>query len=352
MSKPRRVILSGYYGYGNVGDDAILLALSEQLTAWGVESVLVPAGPHRERLGRPAGVTFLERRDWRAIRAALRDGAAVVSGGGGLFQDATSLRSLGYYLAVLELARRARRPYLICAQSLGPLRRGLSRRLTARALRGAAGISLRDRRSAATAAELGLPADRLKVIADPAFALTPPEPMPAGRPTIGLCLRPTPHLERVVAAVGEWLPDRPPEAEILAVACQERDVAVHQRVLAGTESSVGPLPVAETMAALAGCELVVAERLHALIFAVAAGVPCLAIDYDPKVAGLAADLSLPLAGRDATLTATELTAAVARAWSGRAAERERLRPLAEAARATVRDGLRTVFECLASPDSP
>ena len=61
------------------------------------------------------------RWDWRAIRAAIGRADVVLSGGGGLLQNATSLRSLLYYAAILREAIRARRKTMIFAQSIGPL---------------------------------------------------------------------------------------------------------------------------------------------------------------------------------------------------------------------------------------
>ncbi|NUQ02108.1 MAG: polysaccharide pyruvyl transferase family protein, partial [Armatimonadetes bacterium] len=145
-SLPPSILLSGYYGYGNVGDDAILLALARELRAGGVARIVVPAGDQTGAFA-GEGLEFVRRFDLRAIRAALQDGARVVSGGGGLFQDTTSVRSLVYYLGVLQLARQAGRRYVICGQSIGPLERAFSRFAVSRALAGAAAVSVRDRRS-------------------------------------------------------------------------------------------------------------------------------------------------------------------------------------------------------------
>jgi polysaccharide pyruvyl transferase WcaK-like protein len=50
----------------------------------------------------------------------------------------------------------------------------------------------------------------------------------------------------------------------------------------------------EIMAEAGRCDLMIAMRLHALIFAAAQGVPCIAINYDPKVEALARIVNAPI----------------------------------------------------------
>ncbi|MBI2302470.1 MAG: polysaccharide pyruvyl transferase CsaB [Armatimonadetes bacterium] len=348
MAEPaRRVLLSGYYGFGNVGDDALYIALTGLLRECGATAIAVPAGPLP--LPPAEGVIRLGRFDLTGMARFLRRGAVVVSGGGGLFQDATSGRSLAYYLGILALARRLHRPYAVCAQSLGPLGGKLGRRLVRRMLDGAAAVTVRDARSRDAAAELGV-SRAPRVTLDPVFALPPPttEELAAAedrlppRPRVALCLRPTQHTETVLAAVAEWLPAAGGAPCLLA--CQAADHELAGR-LTGAACALPPGGVRETLAAVAACDLVVAERLHALIFALLAGVPAVAVDYDPKVAGLAADAGVPVAGRDADLTAPGLAAAVATTTP------TRRRELVVGAAARVKADFRTLFEALVQADS-
>lgn len=348
---PRAVVLSGYYGFANVGDDALFLALTTALREAGTARIVVPAGPHTARLAAPPEVVFVGRYDRAAIDGALRAGACLVSGGGGLLQNATSWRSLAYYLALLELARRRRRPFAIVAQSIGPLQGWLAPRLVRRTLRHAAAISVRDQLSATRLAALGLPAEQVLVTVDPAFSL--PRPVVgerSGPPRIGVSLRATAATANVVEAVRAWLPRRPAGSELVWIPCQADDEAVHRSISESGEhrSAAG---VTATMEAIAGCDLIVAERLHALIFAVCCGVPAVAIDYDPKVRGVAADCGLPIAGSDGSLSGVALTESVAGAWAARGALRADSEAFYASARERTRADLRTVFEALAGGES-
>lgn len=97
----RGMILCGYYGFRNVGDELIARALTQKLTALGYRRVRLLSKKHFSR---------------SALRA-LRQGEALVLGGGTLLQDATSRRSLWFYLFC---ASRARGRITVCG-GLGPL---------------------------------------------------------------------------------------------------------------------------------------------------------------------------------------------------------------------------------------
>lgn len=289
-----RVALSGYYGFGNHGDEALLAGLIAGLERRGHVPVALSADPEATR--RLHGVEARHRT--RGLVASLRGVDAVVSGGGGLLQDATSGRSLAYYLGVLVLARLMRRRAVVFGQSVGPLSpRG--RRWTRWALRGVP-VSVRDRASAELLGTLGLEAH---VGADAALAATALRlALPAGNGTEERSQPP----RAVLAPRG----DRPEHTAALAdaagtlaqVGFEVRAVALHpaqdraaadlvQRRAAGPSAapaafaSDGPGDWRETVAAIARARVVIATRLHALVFAAGLGLPHVGLVYDPKVAG-------------------------------------------------------------------
>src|SRR5690606_33835830 len=112
-----RILLSGYYGFANLGDEAILAGLARELGRRGHEVTALAAEPVATAAGH--GVVAVHRT--RGLVGALLRSDALVSGGGGLLQDATSARSLAYYLGVLRAARLLGKRAAVYGQSLGPL---------------------------------------------------------------------------------------------------------------------------------------------------------------------------------------------------------------------------------------
>ena len=185
---PLPVLLCGYYGEHNLGDDALLEALLQLLPA-GVTPLVTAfdEAQVRERFG----VATVQRRSLKAVLAALGRSRALVLGGGSLLQDATSFRSLLYYGLLISAARLQGKPVLLWAQGLGPLRRRRSRALVRPLLAAATGISWRDPQSAELAASLGV---RASYGSDAVWAL-PAQPWIGSGGPIVVCWRPTAQLQ-------------------------------------------------------------------------------------------------------------------------------------------------------------
>ena len=292
-----RLVVSGYFGYGNAGDEAVLAGMLESLRAeaGGIDVTVLSGDP--AHTVRTHGVPAIRRMDARAVIGALRASDGLVSGGGSLLQDRTSARPVAYYAGVMALARLARRPYVIYAQGLGPIERAVNRRLAAMALRGAAYVSLRDEASVALARELGVRRP-IEVVPDPALALHP-SGSGAG--------------DHVLVAVRPWGPDRAylaelnaalrelaSDARILALPMHETvDRGVSAEVVAGIAGAGVTMAGAELdaqLAAIGSARLVIGMRLHALVLAAAAGVPAIAVSYDPKVDAFATRMGQAVVG--------------------------------------------------------
>src|SRR5262245_29656484 len=124
----RRVLLfSGYYGFGNAGDEAVLQASVGLLRARRPEVAVGAVSADPVGTAEAYGIRAWHRMRPREVVAALRATELLLSGGGSLLQDRTSLRSLLYYLGILQLALAMKRRVMIFAQGIGPLRRPAAR---------------------------------------------------------------------------------------------------------------------------------------------------------------------------------------------------------------------------------
>ncbi len=284
------LLVAGYYGYGNLGDEAIRAALQAALAR----------RPELRALwlvARPQGRDEVRRRSPIRVFSTLARSRALLLGGGGLLQNATSVRSLAYYLGLVLAARFLRRPVFLLGQGIGPIAGRAARRLTRFALSRAAFLGCRDERSLALLRELGLAGS----LGGDLFFLDPPAgtppPRESGAPRILFCLKGTratgATVDRFVALLRAVRTVRPDVSLGLLPFFPAEDLPL-ARAIAGR---LGPRcavvqagSVVEALTAIAGADLVVSSRLHPLEFALAVRTPVHAIPVDPKISGFLEEL--------------------------------------------------------------
>ena len=351
-----RLVVSGYYGFGNLGDEAVLAGLLRAFEERGSiprSAFTVLSAAPRDTFERH-GVAAAPRMRPASLVGALRQADLALSGGGSLLQDATSLRSLAYYLFVLRLAAAMGKPFALVAQGLGPLRRPLARVAVRRVLNRALCITVRDEGSAQLLARIGVSQPRIAVTADPVFALPPPDAdrgravlkaggAPSG-PVVGLALRPwrgAKDIAALGAAAAEAIERETGLPVVLLPMHRSGDLALAEdieRASGGRARAIRPaLSVEDARGVAAACEALVGMRLHALLFAVAACVPAVAVSYDPKVAAFMReigqdDLSLTLEEAEAGRIAEGVRRALAERTERVAALKAQGSALAERAR--------------------
>ncbi len=295
----RKVLICGYYGEHNLGDDALLQVLLGQLPTGCVPLVTA----HDQDLVRERfGVETTDRRRLGGVLAALGRCQALVLGGGSLLQDTTSFQSLLYYGALMLAARLRGQPVILWGQGLGPLRRRRSRALVRRLLPLATAISWRDAASADQARAWGVEAS---VGSDPVWALPAQTWTGRGGPIV-LCFRPVQQLsgaawipylqalERLAVAADRevlWLPFHQDQDRGLLARLIQEDLL--GEALASRSRELTVQTPEDAMDAFRQAGLVLAMRLHGLILAALAGSPCAALSYDPKVAAAAAGIGCP-----------------------------------------------------------
>ena len=316
-----RILVSGYYGYGNLGDEALLAGLVADLSRRGHSVCVLSGDPAATRALH--GVDAAHR--YRGLPGALLRSDVVVSGGGGLLQDVTSRRSLRYYLGVIGLARRLGRRVLVYGQSIGPLTEA-GRVRVARTLRGVP-TAVRDEPSMALLRELAIPAER---VADAALLMTrPAAPSPReGAPVVLVPRAGHDDLNDALAAAGRRLIDAGQPVALLPLHEREDGRALERLGHSLDAPRLTAADPTQALAHIAAARYVLSVRLHGLILAAVAGVGFAGLVYDPKVDGFLADAGAPALERP--VDAEHLAKLALEAARPDAAAVERLRQRAEA----------------------
>jgi polysaccharide pyruvyl transferase CsaB len=298
---------------------------------------------------------------WRALAGA----SLLISGGGSLVQDVTSLRSPLYYLGVMHAAHLRGVPVAVVGQGIGPLRRRWLRRLAAGAYNRARLVSVRDEDSAQVLAGMGV-CREVHRGADLALLAQPEGPervgamlaragLGGGRGIMGIAVREWPGLRspaELGQAAREFARDRGFGVVVLPFD-RMRDRAVSHAMAQAAGGSVVEANTPQDLLGLVGAtEVMLAARLHALVFAVAQGVPAVGLEYDPKVAGFLRGpdpggllgILLPIDAPGPQVAHT-----LARVWEDRARQRARLREALPRLRALAASGVDAVARLLHEP---
>jgi len=297
------IVVSGYYGFDNLGDEAILEELLNELSEIVPRSQIVVLSNAPESTTQKFGVASANRWQLSEIVPLMKQARLFISGGGGLFQDTGSAGSVMYYGGLLCLAKTLGCKTLVYAQGLGPLRRSFSAFCTRAVFNLVDKISLRDDKSMAMLTSWGLRGDLTE---DPVWMLKAGQ-LPQSidkqltelkkehNKLVGLSLREgggftADNVRDLAYSLDKALPQG---AAVVALPLQKDldqapldNFAQHFIELGRSfhrltvEDLVLP---SQWMALIATLDLVVGMRLHSLIMALSSGVPVVGIAYDPKV---------------------------------------------------------------------
>lgn len=308
MSHSYRIIISGYYGFGNLGDELILSVIIRELKKRGFQITVLSKAP--ELTKSQYGVQAVHRMNLPDIFDAFAHADIFISGGGGLFQDATGLGSVLYYGGLIQLARFFELTVIFFAQGVGPLHGDFARFFTQKALERSALITVRDKESADLIQTLTghLP----EITADPVWLYEMPTQKPL-HPTfssltgiwhIGISLRPWRTLTfRQIQAFAYFLKNlirlAGKTVHIHLFAFQETQDEEPLKLLEKSLRSeqienltITWTPQETLMKTLSSCDLFFGMRFHSLVLALLAKIPVYGLPYDPKVQHLLETLRL------------------------------------------------------------
>ena len=267
MMNKKNIAVSGYYGFENFGDEAILKVIVSELKARDYCVTVFSKNPEntKNKLGVNSVYTF----SLSGIFKTLKNSDVLISGGGSLLQDVTSLKSLFYYLFVIGIALFLKNEVIIFAQGIGPINNPIGRLLTKTLLKKCKYITVRDEKSLFRLRGWNL---KPELVSDPVWSLPVGNRMPEGR--VGVQLRSWKNLSSLEIC-------RNFEAELKLLKPD-----INTQILNG-------LSIDETIESFSHLDFLVGMRYHACLLALKYGIPTLALSYDEKVEKIAKRFDLP-----------------------------------------------------------
>ena len=314
------VVVSGYYGFGNMGDESLLDVIAATLAEEIPDVKIAALTRHPKADAKRTGLRCVSRFSPAAV-GTIRGAKLLVSGGGSLLQDSTSRRSLKYYAGVLGIAEAFGVKSYVYANGIGPVRDKSNRKLTAKVVDRAAEVSVRDADSADELRRIGVTRENIRVTADPAFlirpydehrlartmdrigvkdgffavSLRPPvqkntdtSPMHVADEVVDACVKITKEYGLVPFVI-------PMQGVQDGEICRYFAEKYNERMQNSGRSALlyTPENAPELIGVLSKAAFVIGMRLHSIIFASSAEVPVVGLEYDPKVSSMMKALGQP-----------------------------------------------------------
>lgn len=317
-----KIVLCGYYGFGNSGDDLLLESISGGLRRNIPDAEIKVMSNAPRRTGKFFGIRCINRYHPLTVLYHILRADLFISGGGTLLSDSTSDRSLLYYTALISLAKRLGTKVMVYGSGIGPVTSDKSRKRVLKALRKCDAISVREESSLIEIREYesriadGQPSvlGKVKITADPAFlAELPCDPawdenvaarsgVIKGEKYFALALRPwkacKEDFEDEIVKFCKVIHERGYSPLIIPMQ-KNYDENLAGRLYERIRETDGNTALAvlhspsDAAILFRFCDFAVGMRLHSLIYAALAGKPAICLSYEPKTDAISDQLGFP-----------------------------------------------------------
>ena len=369
MTKTTKLLIAGYHGFGNCGDEAILQAMVKNIRALPVDLEITALSKKPDFTKTEYNVNSVQRFDLFGVLGAILKSDVVLSGGGTLLQDGTSTRSLLYYLSIIKTAKLFGKRVMVYANGIGPVNGARNRKLVKKVLTGVDVITLREKLSEADLRSIGVTRDDVTVTADPAFTLESADdvraseifadeniPLESGK-MVGVSVRAwnkAKYGDDFVVKLAKTCDTLAKQGKTVVLLPMEypRDLEISQKLIDNMQEKAYIFKKRynpSEILGLVGCfDLMISMRLHTLIFAAVKNVPMLGIIYDPKVEYYLRELDMPEAGdvRTKRLNSDEIAAKAVDVFKNMDAYKQKLKTRADIMSEKARENDKILLELI------
>lgn len=360
-----KILISGYYGFNNLGDEAILETIIGRIrhTVKDADISVLSATP--ERTSSNYQVASYNRKSIPSVLKALWNCDVLISGGGSLLQDVTSKMSIKYYLAIILLAKIMGKKVMVYSQGIGPIHKEGNRFITKMILNHVDCITVREENSKTDLRELGLVGKEIGVTADPVIDLPAADQVKGlellkqssgiwqdGRTTVGFALRSKDFqteeaynklLDTIEGMISDYqlvfIPFHYNEDLVILKRLKE---AYGDRVVIVMER----FNTSEILGVIGCFDVLVGVRLHSLIFAAVQNVLPIGVSYDPKIDYFMETLSMNTLCEVSDMTAEKLKLEIERLLGNKAQYKAQLRAVVEELKHKIDDNDRLLLNLL------
>lgn len=285
------IVISGYYGFKNAGDELILKAIISDLRFYlpDVKVCVLSANP--EETSKTYNVCAVNRWNIFSIVKETAKCRMLLSGAGGLFQDTTGFLSLWYYLIIILIAKIFNKIVFIYAVGIGDIKYPFNAFLIKNCFNRLDFITVRTQQDKETLETFGVYKE-ITVTADPVFGLELPPVLKdsiSKKQKIGIVVRKTRKWREDIELFSElsMLLSKNPAIEIVFIPFQPSKDLELIKTLKKTFYRQAEILMWENTDELlkifSQLDTVISMRLHGLILAAKYKIPFVPISKYSKI---------------------------------------------------------------------
>lgn len=307
------IVVSGYYGFGNSGDEAILKSIVRDFKNFAPNTEITALSNSASKTGKDYGIKAINRLNIIDILKAIRNCDLFISGGGSLLQDQTSTRSLLYYLFIIKIALHYNKKVMLYANGIGPINSKSNAERVKRIVNRVSLITLREEYSYQLLKSVGIEGTEVKITADPVLTTEPAgieivrsifakEGISLDNKYVGVNIRKWPYAKNLDNELIKSLIYLYEEYQLvpLFIPMSQEDVVIMKRIASRLDIPYNVLTniyePEELIGIMKQLVMVLAMRLHTLIYSSIAATPMIGLIYDPKIKGYLDYIGQPAAG--------------------------------------------------------
>ena len=302
----KKVLVSGYLGFGNFGDEALLYVLIKHLLELGIQRNNITIISNKPNItGNIYNVNAVNRWNFFEVLNALLSHNKLIFIGG-VFQDRTSFKSFFYYFLQLFFSGLFGKEVTFFGAGVGPFQRKISQNLFNYGMKNVTWVTVRDQSSA----EYIHYKNNVLVTCDPVWGIDVDysfqnliKEINWQLPTLGVSIRNDKYLKshhilnfadklsRIINGMKDWqvvlIPCMPEEDSPILYELQDliiKKVSEPNRVI--MLETFPYLSIPQQVGVLASCDAVLGMRYHALLVPLSNEKPVFGLIYDQKVKSL------------------------------------------------------------------
>ena len=295
----KNIFIFGYYGFRNTGDEAILQTIVSQIRS-AIPNAEITALTYKAlETSERFGIKAISRNNFKELIKAIKGADVVISGGGSILQDATSSRSLLYYLAIIYIAKKFNKKVMFYGNGFGPITNSFNKKLARLIINEVDAITVRDHYSKEFMQSLGIKKN-ITVTADVVFSMEQPseeiidellhkENLDLQKPIIGISIRKwkgQEHYTGIIAKTADYLVRRNFQVVFIPMQYPD-DYLISTEITSMMETNAKVIEEQYTPQEILGLigklHLLIGMRLHSLVFAAIANVPMIGLEYEDKI---------------------------------------------------------------------